>query len=125
MSEIREVKDLDILRPKANIIKLGDEEIDISYVPTGITFEVDELLEKINEKASNQEELLNNRDLIKEVYDLSIDLCVLFCSRKHSKLNKDWFLDETNPVMVRAFVDSIKVALNNSYEGVRLYGKNA
>ena len=119
-----EINDLDILRPKANIIKLGGEEIDISFIPNGITFEVDNLLRQINDTAASVNELVGNEDKQKKAFDLSIDLCVLFCSRKHKKLNKEFFMDEVTPVQIRPIVDGIKKALNDSYEAVAKYGKN-
>lgn len=118
------IKDLDILKPKPNISILGGEEVDLSFVPNGITFEVDALLREINETVGSIEDLSNNEDKQKKAFDLSIDLCVLFCSRKHPRLSKKFFLDDCNPIQVRSVVDDIKVALQQSYEAVEKYGKN-
>lgn len=118
------IKDLDILRPEPSIVILGKEEVDLSFIPNGITFEVDSLLRQINDVAGNVEELINDEDKQKKAFDLSIDLCVLFCSRKHPRLNKVFFLDECIPIQVRAIVDDIRIALNESYKAVEKYGKN-
>jgi len=117
-------KDLDILRPTPNISILGGEEVDLSFVPNGITFEVDALLSEINGIASSVEEIINDIDKQKRAFDKSIDLCVLFCSRKHKRLNKEFFMDEVSPVQIRPIVDGITKALNDSYEAVAKYGKN-
>lgn len=122
-----EIKDLDILRPEKNIVKLGNQEIDVSFIPVGITFEVDKLMNKINSYGNkDQKELLeeDNINVLKELFNCSIDLCVLFCSLKHSDMNKDWFLNNTDPLQIKAFVDEIKKALSHSYEAVAKYGKN-
>lgn len=117
------IKDINILRPDPAIYKIGSEEVDLSFVPNGITFEVDALLREIT-KVMSFEGLNNNIEKQKEAFDLSIDLCVLFCSRKHPNLNKKYFDDECNAVQIRAIVDAIKLALNNSYKAVEKYGKN-
>jgi len=119
-----EINDLDILRPKANIIKIGGEEVDISFVPNGITFEVDRLLREINKVATSMEDLAGDEYKQEKAFELSIDLCVLFCSRKHPKLNKQFFMDDAIPIQIRAIVDGIKLALNDSYAAVAKYGKN-
>ncbi len=118
------IKDIDILRPEANISIIGGEEVDLSFVPNGITFEVDALLREINNTASSVKELIDDTDKQKKAFDLSIDLCVLFCSRKHPKLNKEFFLEECVPIQIRSIVDDIKKALDLSYEAVAKYGKN-
>jgi hypothetical protein len=118
------IKDLDILRPEPSIVILGKEEVDLSFIPNGITFEVDSLLRQINDVAGNVAELINDEDKQKKAFDLSIDLCVLFCSRKHPRLNKEFFLNECVAIQVRVIVDSIRVALNESYKAVEKYGKN-
>jgi hypothetical protein len=118
------IKDLDILRPEPSIVILGKEEVDLSFIPNGITFEVDSLLRQINDVAGSTEELIKDEDRQKKAFDLSIDLCVLFCSRKHPRLNKEFFMDECVPIQVRAIVDNIRIALNDSYKAVEKYGKN-
>lgn len=118
------IKDLDILRPPKNIVKLDGKEIDVSFIPCGITFEVDDLLEQINKAANDQAALLADPSILKKVFDLSIELCALFCSVKNPKLNLEWFKKECNPVQIKALVDEIKKALEHSYDGVKQYGKN-
>ena len=38
------VIDLDILRPEQKLVKLGGHEIDLSFIPCGITFEIDQIV---------------------------------------------------------------------------------
>jgi len=125
MSDIR---DLDILRPKTSIVKLGGEEIDVSFIPCGITFDLSELLNQIQELSpkteAEREAFVNDAAKIKRGFDLSIDICVLFCSRNNPKLNKEFFLSHADTIQVRALVEEIKTALYKSYEAVEKYGKN-
>ena len=39
--ETEGIVDLDILKPPKKIIKLGGVQIDVSFVPCGITWEID------------------------------------------------------------------------------------
>ena len=41
------VIDLDILRPDSKLIKLGGKEIDVSFIPCGITFELDSIVQQL------------------------------------------------------------------------------
>ncbi len=141
MSEINTIQDLDILNPPSNIVLIGGEKIDLSFIPTGITFKVEKLISTINkimininklqkerEELKDEESLEENENKLDEenekIFNYSIDLCTLFCSLKHPKLDRDWFLKETQPVQIRAIVDEIKKALEASYKAVEKYGKN-
>ena len=44
-----EILDLDLLRPDPKVIKLGGKEIDVSFIPCGITFDVDRITREISE----------------------------------------------------------------------------
>jgi len=136
------IKDFDILKPPSNYRIIGGEKVDLSFVPTGITFKVDKLIRvirkennKLNELKEKIEDLINENKSIEEIdneidevnekmFNYSIDLCVLFCSSDHPKLSKDWFLKKTDPIQIRAIVDEINNALSKSYEAVGKYGKN-
>jgi hypothetical protein len=103
---------------------LNGEEIDMSFIPCAITFDVDKLVREISELSSNQDALLGNEDNLRKVFDNSVELCALFCSVKHPEITKEWLFENTNPIQVRAIVDQIRIALADSYAGVEKYGKN-
>jgi|WetSurMetagenome_2_1015567.scaffolds.fasta_scaffold319748_2 hypothetical protein len=120
-----DVIDLDVLRPQKRVLKLNSKEIDISFIPCAITWDVDQLVNEINGIiVDNKEAVLEGGEYTKKVFDLSIKLCSLFCEHKYPDMNEKWFRDEVDPVQIKVFVDAIKDALNNSYKGIGVGSKN-
>jgi hypothetical protein len=119
------VMDLDIIRPQANIVRINNKEFDLSFIPTGITFEVDELvnqkLAKLDYKKIKEEK---DSGEIRKAFDLSVELCVTLLSFWDSSITEEWFLRNTSSGQVEKLVSVITSALEVSYEGVKQYGKN-
>ena len=118
-----EVLDLDVLRPKPSKIKLAGKEIDVSYMPCGITFEVDKIVRALAEVVATGK-ATDNGEETHRAFDLSIDLCVVFCSWKHPELDREWFMDNTDPRQVEALASKIQETLQRSYAGAEAYQKN-
>jgi|WetSurMetagenome_2_1015567.scaffolds.fasta_scaffold308766_1 hypothetical protein len=118
------VMDLDIIRPKANIVKINNKEFDLSFIPVGITFEVDELVNQKLAKLDYQKLEKRDNEEIKKAFDLSIELCVTLLSFWDSSITKEWFLKNISSGQVEKLVEVIKTALEISYEGIKQYGKN-
>lgn len=120
---VREIEDLDILRPKKRMIKLSGKEIEVSFIPCGITFDVDEIIQKIA-SLGGEKDIQGSKEKTKEAFNLSIDLCVLFCKQKYPEMNREWFLNNTSPEQIGILVTILRDTLTKSYEGVLKYGKN-
>ena len=110
------IEDLDALRPEPRRVKIGGHEIDVSFVPCGITFDVDRIVQDINAIGISQ--ITANGEETRKAFNLSIELCSVFCSRKHPELDVVWFNDNVDAMQIRAFVDAIREALARSYAGV-------
>lgn len=119
--ETEGIVDLDILKPPKKIIKLGGVQIDVSFVPCGITWEVDSLVRKLSEYDENK---LKDEKSSKEALDIIIKLCSTFASFKNPELSEKWFRENVEMPQINAFVSLIKEALIRSYAGVEQYGKN-
>lgn len=119
--EIEGIVDLDILKPPKKIIKLGGVQIDVSFVPCGITWEIDSLVRKLSEYDENK---LKDEKSSKEALDIIIKLCSTFASFKNPELSEKWFRENVEMPQINAFVSLIKEALIRSYAGVEQYGKN-
>jgi len=120
------IVDLDILRPEARMVRLAKKEFDVSFVPTGCTFEIDTIvreLQNITLKAGAKE-LTDDTAATKKAFDLTIRLCVAFISHKCPEMDVNWFLENTSPQQVKVFAEAIKEALVSSYAGVEAYSKN-
>jgi hypothetical protein len=129
-----EILDLDILRPPKRIVKLDGKEIDVSFVPCGITFEIDEIrnelvkivlaLEKATDLTGNAAiEAAGNSPEAKRAFELGIRICAAFCSVDHPELDSEWFMKNSSPIQVGAFSEMIQQALIESYAGVEDYQK--
>lgn len=117
-----DVLDLDIIRPKTKKVKLAGKTIDVSFVPCGITFEVDEIVRKMANLDPNKIE--TDVAEARKGFDLAIDLCVAFASIQNPEFTKSWFLKNCSPAQLNGLADVIKVALYDSYKGLEQYGKN-
>lgn len=116
------VEDLDILRPEPRLIKLGEKEIDVSFIPCGITFDVDTILNELG--VMTQEEIKTDSVKSKRAFELSIKLCATFCKHSHPEMDEDWFYRNTDAYQVKAFAEAIKDALVRAYSGIEGYQKN-
>lgn len=110
------VLDLDILRPARRIVRLGGKDIDVSFLPVAITFDVVEILQqagKLDAKKAADGGAEGRKGL-----DLTIKLCATFCTWKHPELDEQWFRDNTTAEQLTALTEEIKAALTRSYKGV-------
>ena len=116
-----DVIDLDILRPKPKAVKLGSKQIDVSFIPSGITFDADRLIKELS--GFDEEEV--QEDLVKgeEAFEKSLELCALFLSVQHPELDIDWLKKHTDVIQIRTLVDTLKETLIASYAGAEEYGK--
>lgn len=117
------ILDLNILRPKRQCVRLSGKIIDVSMIPCGITFEIDQIVRELMQM--NQEEIgKGNTPETKKALDLTIKLCSTFACVKNPEMTEEWFRAEADPGQVSRMAEIIKDALVRSYSGVKAYGKN-
>lgn len=117
------VEDLDVLRPEPRIVRIGGKDVDVSFVPCAITFEVDDLVTQLNkfEIIHDDEtgiDILKNPSDAKKAFELSVRLCAVFCEHKYPELSYEWFMENSDGQQIRYFAESIKAALVRAYAGV-------
>lgn len=117
-----EVVDLDILRPGPKIVKLAGEEIDVSFIPCGITFDVDRLVTELF--TMDTEKVKEGGEETNRAFDLTMELCASFCTVEHPHMTKEWFLKNTDPGQVNKLAELIRETLLRSYEGAEAYQGN-
>ena len=117
-----EVLDLDILRPKRQCVRLANKTIDVSMIPCGITFEVDQIVRGL--MALDQTEMAEGGETTRKGLDLTIRLCATFARVSNPEMTEEWFRANVDALQVRRMAEIIKDALLKSYEGVKEYGKN-
>lgn len=116
-----DVIDLDILRPSRKILKLNGKEIDVSFIPTAITFDIDKMLGEL--RKIPRKEIEKGGEECKKAFDLSIKVCSTFTENSYPEMNYEWFRKNTNPQQINVFIKAIEMALIDSYKGVSEYGK--
>lgn len=104
------VEDLDILRPQPKFFRIGGKDVDVSFIPCGITFEIDRIVNGLNKFVN-----LDSDESIKEAFRLTVELCVAFCSWKNPELDYEWFQANTSAAQVKLLADGIKDALTKAY----------
>ena len=112
-----EVLDLDLLRPEPKIIKLGGKEIDVSFIPCGITFDVDRITRDIT--GLDFDKVQAGGKEAEKAFNLSMELCAVYCQTEHPEMDKAWFKRNTTPPQVNALVTAIKETLFKGYEQVQ------
>lgn len=116
-----EVIDLDILRPAKKIIRLGGKEIDVSFIPTAITFDIDSMLAEL--RKISKKDIEKGGEVCKKAFDLSVGVCSVFVENAYPEMDKAWFIQNTTAPQITAFIKEIESALIASYKGVNDYGK--
>ena len=116
-----EVIDLDVLRPPETLVKIGNKEINVGFVPSGITWEVDEIKNKLI--SLNQKDLQKGGEAAKKGYNLAMQLCSVYCTVKHPEMTVEWFKANTDAQQVGKMAEVIIEALNKAYEDADKYSK--
>ncbi len=116
------VIDLDILRPEPQLVKMAGREIDVSFVPCGITFELDEIVQQLVKLDAGT--IQNDVTEQRRAFDLGVRLCAIFCKRKYPDMDEEWFLDNASSQQITGFANAIQSALMRSYAGIEAHAKN-
>jgi hypothetical protein len=110
------VLDLDTLRPESNYVKIGGINVDVSFVPSAITWDIDQIVQELFK--FSKDELLTDKEKTRQAMDLSIKLCSVFCEHKYPELNEAFFNNEVDANIIKLFVESITGALFKAYRGI-------
>lgn len=112
-----EVRDLDVFLPEKRLVRLAGQDIDVSFLPTGLTFAVSDVLSEIalldNEKVQKGDEQESRK-----AFDLGIKLCAVFCSYRHPEMTEEWFRQNTSAAQIGALGAEIRGALERAYTGI-------
>lgn len=116
------VIDLDILRPDKKFVKLGGETIDVSFIPVGIVFEVEEItreLSKVRDK-----DIKKGREETRRAFDLTVKLVSTYTAFSNPAMTDEWVRRNCDASQIKLFAEAVKESLFNDYKGVERYGKN-
>ena len=111
-----EVRDLDVMRPPARPFKLHGEVIDVSFIPSAITFDVQPIM--IAMSKLDTKKLVKDTNEQAKAFEISIQLCAVFCEHDHPEMTEAWFRAETNVEQVGPLARAIQEAYTHAYDGV-------
>ena len=118
------VVDLDILRPPKKIVKIAGKQVDASYVPVALTFDIDKLMRELA-TVTSEEGAAENEEATRRVLDIECELCGLFASWQHAELTGDFFKQNADVGQINAFVEVIRETLERAYAGIEAHPGNA
>ena len=111
------VLDLDVLRPADAKVVLGGNEIDVSFVPLALTWDINDLLTQSG--ALDQEKLnANDSEEVKKAFNLSVTMCAVFCAHQYPEMDEAWFEANASLGDITALGTKIREALVRAYEGI-------
>jgi len=116
-----EVIDLDVLRPPETLVKIGGKTVNVGFVPSGITWDIDRIKEEL--RNLDQKEILEGGPAAKKGYDLAVEMCSVYCTVKHPDMTVEWFKENTDARQVGMMAEVITGALNKAYEDADKYSK--
>ena len=111
-----EILDLDILRPKKRSIKIGGKEVDVSFVPCAITFDLDAAVRELQDSTKKVD--------LKKSFEVAVKICALFCANQYPEMTEKWLMDHTDAKQLNVFALEIQKTLAEAYAGVEEYSKN-
>lgn len=112
-----EARDLDVLRPASRHVILGGQKIDVSFVPSAITFDLQVVL---SEMAALDQKKMAKSDLdeLETAFLLGVRVCTIFCAHNYPEMTEEWFLAETNAEQISALSTEIQGAYVKAFEGI-------
>jgi hypothetical protein len=110
------VLDLDVLRPKKRIIRLCGHDIDVSFIPIAITWDLESIIRRAGQL--DNKKIQESGSELKTALDLSVELCATFCTWQYPELTAEWFAKNVNAAQLQSFANVIKEVLQQAYAGV-------
>ena len=83
------VIDLDILRPEQKIIHLVERILMFLFIPCGITFDVDTIVQELAKIP--QKKIASGGAECQKAFDLAVKLCSVFVKHHNPEMDEVWF----------------------------------
>lgn len=115
------VHDLDVLRPSPEYVKLAGKEIDISFIPSGIAIDIENIQEKMRELTDTPAKMKKIQNGGREAvasFDIMAELCARITSSQHEEMTKDWLLKHTDIFQIKALMEYVIKATTKSFESI-------
>ena len=107
---MEKVHDLDVLRPKAEYVKLAGKKIDISYIPSGVALDIMDLRQQLEDLSNTQEKLdkiEEGGEEAKKSFEIAAELCSLITKAQYPEMDKQWLLKNTSIVQLKSLIELV------------------
>jgi len=115
------IHDLDILRPAPEYVKLAGKEIDISFIPSGIAIDIENIQEKMNkltDTPAKMKKIAGGGKEAAQSFDIAAELCAKITSSQHEEMDKEWLLKNTDIFQIKALMEYVISATTKSFESI-------
>ena len=110
-----DVKNLDLLKPKPHWVQLCGKKIDLSFMPCGIVFDVNDVINELG--AIDTKELSAGGKAARQAFDSTIKLCALVTHSQYEEMDED-FLRKVRIDQIQGLAEEIKNLLSRELEAV-------
>ena len=98
------LKDFNLIIPEVRIAKLGDQEIDVSKIPSRLSLEI----------AIYRDQIWNNKiKSAEEAWRKSVESVAKICQVSNPTVTSDWLIDNTHYEQLLEFIDFVLEPINN------------
>ena len=105
------IADLDTLRPKSEYVKLGGNDIDISFVPSGVAIDLLGLKKELDDLAVEKDK---NPVSEKKAFELVADMCAMITEAQYPDMTKKWLMKNTTINQLYALMMHVYRGVNES-----------
>ena len=114
----QEIVDLDTLRPKPRLIKLDGKKINLSFMPSGILFDINEKLQQMARYLITEESrkaVEKGGGPAKELFEISLEVCATFCEIQHEEMTYEWFRANVSWQQLEVLAKEIRECMDREF----------
>jgi hypothetical protein len=113
------IRDLDILRPQPDYVRLAGRDIDVSFIPSGIAMDVMQYRSELAELTDTPEKLAlveAGGAEARRTFEIGASLCAAITQSQHPEMDKEWLLRNTSVLQIKALMECVTEAIFKSLE---------
>jgi len=106
------IHDLDVLRPPKEFVRLGGNDIDISFIPSGVAIDVMSMQDELAAIEGETEAVSKAR------FELVAELCAKITENQFPEMTKKWLLQNTDVLQLKRLIELISEGITKSLASV-------
>ena len=106
----KHVLNLDLLRPEGRIVMIAGKEVDLSFIPCGIVFDVNDAVMQLDEivREVGQVKMLAGGKEAGRAFDVMIKLCAIVTECQHPELTEEFLRRNLSVKQLELLAEEIK-----------------